>query len=31
MRREVERAGTEYDDVRPSQPPNFGWSFGDGR
>jgi hypothetical protein len=31
MKWQVERAGIEYDDIRPSQPPDFGFSFGDGR
>ena len=31
LRREVERHGMEFDDVRNSTPPAFGWSFGDGR
>jgi hypothetical protein len=31
MRRQAERAGTEYDDIRPSTAPEFGFSFGDGR
>jgi hypothetical protein len=31
MRRQVEIHGVEYDNVRPSTPPAFGFSFGDGR
>jgi hypothetical protein len=31
MKWQVEHAGTEYDDIRPSTPPEFGFSFGDGR
>jgi hypothetical protein len=31
MRRESVRAGVDYDDVRNSTPPAFGYSFGDGR
>jgi hypothetical protein len=31
MRRECVRAGVDYDDVRNSTPPAFGYSFGDGR
>jgi hypothetical protein len=30
LRRQIERA-VEYDDIRPSTPPEFGWSFGTGR
>jgi hypothetical protein len=30
-RRQVERGTTEYDDIRPPTPPEFGWTFGDGR
>ena len=31
MRRQVERGTTDFDDVRPSAAPEFGWSFGDGQ
>jgi hypothetical protein len=30
-RRDLARLGTDYDDVRNSTPPEFGFSFGDGR
>jgi hypothetical protein len=31
IKRDLERLGTDYDDVRNSTPPEFGYSFGDGR
>jgi hypothetical protein len=31
MERDLARLGTDFDDVRPSQRPEFGWTFGDGR
>ena len=31
LKMELDRAGTEFDDVRPSQQPDFGWTFGEGR